>query len=752
MKRLIFLLFIGLTVRGFAQCDTNKIVLTGSILSVSSETGDSAKFAFDLDPNTFWVTDNASVQELIYGFGKTVNLNGVYADLRYANRSKPDELQIYTSDNGQDWELQYRSGDLFIVSDQNFEITFGTVGAQYVKVIFATQTQIEIAEMGFMEDSCVAVGHFNPIIDFEAIDNYYTQVNFIDLVATEKDLLPVLFSVVEGGVSLKDKQIITNGYKGKVTIAAKVIGGASHYNAVVFRTFTLYDQADYKPEAWMSITDEFPLELKTWEAYPIYMRAEMNDVLGLHSIDSVALYIEGTQVTYSQDGAQGFYSYHLWYPKEYRTYEIKMVAEASNGESFTITRNVEIVKGAESQQVTTLDDVVIWFGKENSRSYQSTYNLPQYVGVYDKITANLKVECPDGNCDDWDRWAYIDVMGPDGNWIQIIRYITPYGVGCDHSIDLSQYASLLQGNVPMRVFIDTWGTGGWQLTLTLDYQAGEPEYLYSNVVEIWDGSYDFGNPANLQPVEEYEYELTEGVEEAWLYLSTTGHGWGENNSYNAAEFFQAGHHIEFNGDKIYQQDLWNNCNPNPDGCSGQKGSWQYNRAGWCPGAISPPDIYDLKDVVEGSSFKLKYRFHETYVDDCHPNNAKCISGRTCKNCNDGYNPHYQIDAHAISYSNQVLIYNNRIFQGTPEKFKESLVFNVFPNPSNESFKLSGFETNDNFKMTIRSTDGRTHAFYYFKNSDEAFSASFDIKSLNAGMYFIQIEGKEYSGYQSLIVE
>ena len=82
----------------------------------------------------------------------------------------------------------------------------------------------------------------------------------------------------------------------------------------------------------------------------------------------------------------------------------------------------------------------------------------------------------EGGCDDWDRWAHIDIKAPDGNWVQLIRYITPYGVGCDHELDVTDYSSLLQGQVEFRVFIDTWGTGGWQLTLDIDYTEGTPDF------------------------------------------------------------------------------------------------------------------------------------------------------------------------------------------------------------------------------------------------------------------------------------
>ena len=92
----------------------------------------------------------------------------------------------------------------------------------------------------------------------------------------------------------------------------------------------------------------------------------------------------------------------------------------------------------------------------------------------------------------------------------------------------------MQGQVEFRVFIDTWGTGGWQLTLDIYYTEGTPDFPYSSVTEAWDGSYSFGNPANLQPVETYQAGLIDEVEASFLRLSNTGHGWCSNNSGNAA--------------------------------------------------------------------------------------------------------------------------------------------------------------------------------------------------------------------------
>ena len=39
----------------------------------------------------------------------------------------------------------------------------------------------------------------------------------------------------------------------------------------------------------------------------------------------------------------------------------------------------------------------------------------------------------------------------------------------------------LQGEVELRMFIDTWGTGGWEIDLRFDYEKGNVSHPYSQV-------------------------------------------------------------------------------------------------------------------------------------------------------------------------------------------------------------------------------------------------------------------------------
>lgn len=493
------------------------------------------------------------------------------------------------------------------------------------------------------------------------------------------------------------------------------------------------------------LTEDYPLEMPSLKKYPIYINASVD---APDEIDTVEVEINGT--TYTAEAGTDLY-YYLWTPDGYGDHTINITAKAMSGDETTITRTINVTSTVATQTVGSLQDVIIEFNGTNSRWFYGTYTFPQFVGVYSNINAFLEVECPaiSGGCDDWDRWAHIDVKAPDGNWIQLIRYITPYGVGCNHEIDVSDYESLLQGEVEFRVFIDTWGTGGWQLTLNLEYQQGAPEYLYSNVVEVWDDAYNFGDPANLQPVQTFGATIPEGVMASHLRISNTGHAWGSNNTQNAAEFFHAIHYIDIDAVQTFTQDLWNTCNPNPDGCTGQQGSWTFPRAGWCPGAISPPDVYDLTPYI-GSSLDLDYRFHPTYQDLCHPNNPNCISGTTCPDCNDGYNPVYFVDTHIINRSNIPLFYQDVL--GAPAVDNVAIYdLKVYPNPSAGLFKISAKFPESLTRLTVHTVDGRMVKAYYFDSAEALSAYSFDLSALASGTYFLNLQNTYGTGTKRIIL-
>ena len=162
---------------------------------------------------------------------------------------------------------------------------------------------------------------------------------------------------------------------------------------------------------------------------------------------------------------------------------------------------------------------------------------------------NVNLECPAGGCDPWDRKAKISIKSLN-EWYEIGRYVTPYGVECGWSFDVTDYHSLLKGELELMSYIDTWVQPGWLVTITFDFISGVPENQYTMVRNIWNNDYvvygDTTNPVNIPSSTQY---LPFDVTDAYLRLTTTGHGQG--NTDNAAEFSLKIHDIYLNGELAF---------------------------------------------------------------------------------------------------------------------------------------------------------------------------------------------------------
>lgn len=589
----------------------------------------------------------------------------------------------------------------------------------------------------------------NQIITFDPVGKQSATTDpFTISAVASSGLTDIIYSIESGPATINNNIITLEGTVGLVTLKAVQVGNSNYNEAEIYQQFEIIDLSTYYPTISTRLTEDYPVEMPSFYAYPIYVTSNIVEP-DFITIDHVEITVNDTSITVT--GNNGLY-YALWTPSEYGSHTIQIKSYSTNGNSITITKTIEVTDAITTQNVQTMEDVVIQINTTNSQWYYGSFTMPQHIGSYKEIIGNMVVECPSetNDCDNWDRRAFIDVMGPDGNWIQIIRYITPYGVGCSHTIDVTDYASLLQGEVEFRMYIETWGTGGWQISLDFDYLQGAPQYLYSNVDELWDGSWDLGNPNNLQPVDAVSYTYQSNIVNSHMRLSTTGHGWGGNNSQNAAEFYNATNYIDIDGNPNYTQNLWNNCNPNPDGCTGQQGTWTHSRAGWCPGSISPPDIVDMSSQIAKGTVDFSYRFDPTYVDYCHPNNPDCITGVTCDDCNDGFKAQYYIDGQLINFSHTPLIQGTLDVEEINNTTNYELI--AYPNPSNGTFKISSTATIGKLVMHIVSVSGGILKTYYFDSSEELNTTTFDLSSVSKGLYFVTIENNAGLGSLKIIIK
>lgn len=752
-----------------AQCDTLAIARDDwSILFVDSEElfgegldNGNAIHCFDGDSLTFWHTEWQAQappfpHEIRLDLGAPHAVNGISLLSRAGTAAgKAKDYELYLSMDGMDWG-QPQSAGTFTYADPNAGSQrtyayFGAVDAQYVRLVvhnnYLGTLHLMVAEFDVFEYSgpgCGATGQSNQVVTIDAIPVQTTTSAPIQLNGSASSGLPLTYEVVSGPASINGDLLTVDGTAGTVTVRAMQAGDDDWYPNSATTSFEVLDLSTYFPEVATKLTDAFPVQMPALHAYPLYASASIAEP-GFNSITSVVFNADGEDLPTSFEGGSWM---AWWTPSGYGPHTVEVTAWANNGNSTTTTVQVEVTDVAADRTERTFDSAVIDMGTIGSQWYTGSYTLPQSVGAFNKIMAHLIVSCPGvpGGCDDWDRLAWIEVKAPDGRWVEIIRYITPYGRACNHWLDVTDFTSLLQGNIDVRMYIDTWGTGGWKLDLDFEYEAGQPDHLYTTVQEVWRGNYNFGNPANLQPVDTMILTPSWHAETADLRLVTTGHGWGSNNTGNAAEFYHATHHVYVDG-QSFEQDLWTICNPNPDGCQPQAGTWQYARAGWCPGSIAAPFSYDLSPLMANGPMQFVYRFQESYVDLCHPNNPDCVSGVTCPDCNDGYNPFYPVSAYLISKGNAPMTVG--ISKPVPV---EAYKLGISPNPAHGHFFLNLDGDMGPCVVTLHDIAGNTLKTWFLGSREQLQAHPFRTDGLAAGTYFVKVQSETARTVGKVVVQ
>ncbi len=320
------------------------------------------------------------------------------------------------------------------------------------------------------------------------------------------------------------------------------------------------------------------------------------------------------------------------------------------------------VPGADAT-VTPFDKAHLYFtADDNQRVVDAPASFPA-SGAYAQIILHLTLACPQGGCDPWDRLASLGVVTAKGQGgdpdtvVEIARFITPYHVGASWDLDVTDLRPLLTGDLTLRAFIDTWvGPGssygaGWLLTASFEMKGGIPAMLPVAAIPVWTPrAVTYGDPK--KPVADSAPPATITLPPASAYAVralVTGHGQG--NAGNCAEFCGKTHTLTAGAtphpQKIWRTDCAKTAAPN------QQGTYQYSRAGWCPGADVLPWIVDVTaDVPAGGSATFAYE-PQAYENTCRPDATPCSGctlGSTCDY--DGGNhtePFYQLSALLIAY-------------------------------------------------------------------------------------------------------
>lgn len=399
---------------------------------------------------------------------------------------------------------------------------------------------------------------------------------------------------------------------------------------------------------------------------------------------------------------------------------------------------------AQSLTVNTFDEAL----HTGANTIEQTYSFPQDVSIYNEVYMTIALTCPTGGCDPWDRFANIKVKR-GANTYEIGRYITPYGNGnCSWTLDVSDYRTILTGDVDLVSFIETW-SNGWEVTVDFEFVEGTPTYDNVAVRNLWvDYMFTYGDTLFYSiDLEKMTVPIPSNAQKTMLRIVNTGHGQG--NSQNAAEFAHQNHIVEVDGIAAFNQDLWYyNCGANP--CNNQGGNWTPSRAGWCPGMEVIPDDYDLTSMVTPGGWVTLDYVLEPYYNHCSPWNPNCNINQDCisfvtsctYNGSNHTEPNYKISAQLFFYSNTAI--------GIAEDYNEPLV-EVFPNPSNGIFnvkvELDGTQPVELKLMDLTGKEVLAQSHLPVKKME----TQLDLSQMEAGVYVLQITGATGSSFEKIVL-
>ena len=276
---------------------------------------------------------------------------------------------------------------------------------------------------------------------------------------------------------------------------------------------------------------------------------------------------------------------------------------------------------------------IAWGGGYGQSSVQN-FDLHNDVSDIEIIKMYLKLDCPSGGCDPWDRYANIMVRDKITNaWFEIGRHITPYGVGNSAlarglEFDVTDFKNLLEGNVELRIFVETWVSSGWIVSLEFDFIPGTPDYKYYKVSSVIQfngnslGGVPYGGLNGNTEIDLDKFDLIKSlqignnVESAHLRTIITG--WGhatpaDSDGRACAEWCFRTHNIKIDNSNLFSHYMGPiGCSQNP--INNQGGNWAPDRAGWCPGMTVPVRIDKFGADLSNKTMNYEYEF-ENWTND-----------------------------------------------------------------------------------------------------------------------------------------
>ncbi len=188
---------------------------------------------------------------------------------------------------------------------------------------------------------------------------------------------------------------------------------------------------------------------------------------------------------------------------------------------------------------------------------------------------------------------------------ELLSFVTPYGIGIDFGMegktwifDVTDFGPILKGE--KRLLMDRGGEWQEDMDIKFCYIKGRPARNVIDIAPIWPvESYNYTNIVNNRNLEPRPFTAEADVKSMKVRVVTTGHG-------QQGEFIPRNHFVNVNGGPTeFSWSVWTECSDNA--IYPQGGTWVYDRAGWCPGAPSDLNEFEIMPfITPNSTFTLDY--------------------------------------------------------------------------------------------------------------------------------------------------
>lgn len=178
---------------------------------------------------------------------------------------------------------------------------------------------------------------------------------------------------------------------------------------------------------------------------------------------------------------------------------------------------------------------------------------------------------------------------------EIMSFVTPYGIGLDLGpngktwmFDVTDFLPILEGS--KRMTMERGGQHQEDMDIKFHFIVGTPVRDVVDIQSLWrTESRGYTSIVNNQYFPERSLTMDPNATAYKIRTAITGHG-------QEGEFIPRTHFVNIDGgSREFEWQAWTECGENP--IYPQGGTWIYDRAGWCPGAPTDLNEFDITSMV-----------------------------------------------------------------------------------------------------------------------------------------------------------